>query len=262
MLTTLFALALAQGPTPAATQSPPYRYRLEVRTSREVDQSAMGRPKLSEGLATTALISVVTRDSADGIVAEATVDSLTLDPSGALADQLRNNPGLARSARGARVSQYIVRGRIHGPPVFSDSTNQALGAVAQALAVLFPSLRRGAKVGESWSDTTNIVAGNASQTQQPQTNGQVISVWKVVGNEGNALVLDGNSTTHTKTDDPGHSQSMTLSGTTHEHVVIPPTGPLHRATIETINDMAISVPGMSAPIPGKTTASLSLIPLP
>lgn len=257
MLAIVCALASMQGPPTG--QGPGYRYRLEVKTSREIDQSATGRGTLSEGLTTTAVISVAMRDSADGQIVQVTVDSMTLDPTGALIEQLRQHPAAAHDARGAHVSQYIVRGRIHGPPVFSDSTNQALGAVAQALTVLYPALRRGAKVGQSWADTTNLA--NATSPQQ-QTHGQVLAQWKVVGTEGNALVLDGISTSHTKTDDASNGQAMTLNGTTREHVVIPPSGPVRRATIETSNDMSIAVPGLAAPIPGKTTASLSLTPLP
>jgi hypothetical protein len=257
MLAVLFALASMQGPTPA--QGPLYRYRLEVKTSREVDQTAIGRANLSEGLTTVATISVTARDSAEGQIVEVTVDSMTLDPTGALVDQLQQHPAAAHDARGARVSQYVVRGRIHGPAIFSDSTNQALGAIAQAISVLFPGVRRGAKVGDSWADTTNLVNG---KSPQQQTHGQILAQWKVVGVEGNALVLDGTSTSRTRTDDASNGQAMTLNATTREHVVIPPSGPVRRATIETSNDMSIAVPGLAAPIPGKTTASLSLTPLP
>lgn len=254
MLAIMLATALFQAPSPAA---PPQRYRLEVKTLRELDQSSNGGAKSADGLTTSALISVTMTDSAGGQLARITVDSIALNPTGAVVDDLQRHPNAAHDARGAWVRVYIAHGKIQGGVQLSDSTNPALGAIVQAVGVLFPGIRRGAKVGDSWADTSHI--NNASGPRR--VSGEVVAAWKVVANEGDALVLDGSSTSRTKTED-GSGQVMTLTGGSKERVVIPPTGLARRATIETTNEMSITAPRLTSPIPGKTTGSLTLTPLP
>jgi hypothetical protein len=254
MLCILLVAALAQGPGPAA---PPQRYRLEVKTLQEFDQTSSGGTKTSNGLTTVALISVAMADSAGGQLARITVDSMVLNPIGAVVEDLKRHPSAAQDARGAWVRVYIARGKIQGGMQLSDSANPALGAVVQAVGVLFPGIRRGAKVGDSWADTSHINSVSGPR----RVTGEVVAAWKVVATEGDALVLDGTSTSRTKTED-GSGQVMTLTGGSKERVVIPPSGLARRATIESTNDMNITAPRLTSPIPGKTNGSLSLTPLP
>ncbi len=242
------------------TQSPApvHRYRLEVRTVSEMDQTSIGRGTISDGLVTTAVISVALADSAGGQKVRITVDSIALDPSGGVAAQLKQHPTAAQEARGATISAFLMRGKITGPPQLSDSTNPALVAIMQAVGVLFPGVRSGAKVGDSWADTTRI--NNASGSRR--LTGEIVASWKVVGTEGTALVLDGISQSRTRTEDSGNGQTITRSGSSTEHVVIPPSGPVLRATIQTHDDVSIAAPSLASPLPAKTTGSLSLTPLP
>jgi hypothetical protein len=255
MVSILLAAALAQGPGPVG---PPQRYRLEVKTLQELDQTSNGGAKSANGLTTLALISVAMTDSAGGQLARITVDSMVLSPVGAIVEDLKHRPGAAQDARGAWVRVYIARGKIQGGVQLSDSTNPALGAIVQAVAVLFPGIRRGARVGDSWADTSHI--NNASGSRH--ATGEVVAAWKVVASEGDALVLDGTSTSRTRTEDGASGQVMTLVGGSKERVVIPPSGLARRATIETSNDMTMTSPKLTAPMPAKTTGSLTLTPLP
>ena len=66
MVAILLAAALAQGPGPAG---PPQRYRLEVKTLQDLDQTSTGGIKSTNGLTTIALISVAMTDSAGGQLA-------------------------------------------------------------------------------------------------------------------------------------------------------------------------------------------------
>jgi hypothetical protein len=255
MVSILLAAALAQGP---GTAGPPQRYRLEVKTLQELDQTSTGGTKSTNGLTTLALITVGMTDSAGGQLARITVDSMVLSPVGAIVEDLKHRPGAAQDARGAWVRVYIARGKIQGGVQLSDSTNPALGAIVQSVAVLFPGIRRGAKVGDSWADTSHI--NNASGSRR--ATGEVVAEWKVVASEGDALVLDGTSTSRTKTEDGSTGQVMTVVGGSKERVVIPPSGLARRATIQTSNDMSMTAPRLAAPIPAKTTGSLTLTPLP
>jgi len=253
VIAAMLALSLVQSPGAPPAQ----RYRLEVKTLREFDQTSIGRAKTADGLTTAAFITVAMTDTAGGQIARVTVDSMTLSPSGAVVAELQQHPKAAEKARGAWVRVYVSRGTLAGPAQLSDSTNPALGAIVQAVGVLFPGVRRGAKVGDSWADTSHI--NNASGARKQ--SGEVVAAWKVIAMDGDALVLDGTSTTRTKTED-GSGQSMVVSGGTKERVVVPPTGPARRASIETANDMTVTAPSLAAPIPGKTTGTLTLTPLP
>ena len=253
MLAVLAALSTMQ--TPA---TPPHRYRVEVKTLNEIDQTSIGKGKVTDGLVTSAIISVTLTDTTGGQIARVMVDSMALSPTGAVAEQLRQHPNAARDARGASIRVYVARGRIQGPPQLSDSTNPALSAILQVVPVLFTGVRSGAKVGDSWADTSHINNSSGARRQ----SGEVVAGWKVVGAEGDALVLEGTSISRTKTEDPTTGQTMTLSGGSKERVVIPARGPVLRATIETANDLTITAPQLSNPIPGKTSGSLTLTPLP
>lgn len=254
MFATLLAAAIVQAQTPPAA---PQQYRLEVKTLRELDQSSIGRAKTTDGLATSAMISVTMTDSAGGQLARITVNSIALSPTGAVVEDLQRHPTAAQDARGEWVRVYIAHGKIEGGVQLSDSTNPALGAIVQAVGVLFPGIRRGAKVGDSWADTSHI--NNASGSRR--VTGELISTWTVIANEGDALVLEGSSTSRTKTED-GSGQVLTLTGGSKERVVIPPSGLARRASIETSNEMSITAPRLTSPIPGRTTGSLTLTPVP
>ncbi|MGH7593748.1 MAG: hypothetical protein ACRELE_07855 [Gemmatimonadales bacterium] len=256
MLALLLAVTMTQTQAQARS-APPARYRLEVKTLRELDRSSMGGPKTADGLATSAIIAVTMQDSAGGQLARIVVDSIALSPTGAVVEDLQRHPTAVQDARGAWVNVYIAHGKIQGGVQLSDSTNPALGAIVQAVGVLFPGIRRGAKLGDSWADTSKI--NNASGPRR--VSGEVIATWKVVANEGDALVLEGSSTSETRTED-GSGQVLTLTGGSKERVVIPPTGLARRASIETSSDMSITAPRLTSPIPGRTTGSLTLTPIP
>ena len=112
-------------------------------------------------------------------------------------------------------------------------------------------------MGDSWADTSHINNSSGARKQ----SGEVVATWKVVAAEGDALVLDGTSIMRSRTED-GSGQIMTLAGGSKERVVMPPGGPVRRAAIETANDMSVTAPSLANPIPGKTTGSLTLTPLP
>jgi hypothetical protein len=249
-----FALLAASQAAP----TPPQHYHLVVKTSGEQDLTSQGHGKVSGTLDADAHITVTSADSADGIVVKVTLDSVALTPTGAVAEQLQQHPTAAHDARGISVRVFVSHGKISGPMQLSDSTNPVMSVITQAIGVLYPGLRRGVKVGDKWADTTRI---NNSGGPGGSRTGQVIATWKVTAAAGDALVLDGTSESHTRADD-GNGQVLTLTGTSQEHMVVPPSGPVRRATIETTNDLSMTAPQLSTPIPGKTSGSLELTPAP
>lgn len=206
------------------------------------------------GLTTIALISVTLTDSADGQIARITVDSMALKPTGEVAKQITPDAAraVADSLRGAYVWAYTVRGAVRGSPVASNP-HPALAAVFQVMGVLFPGLRTGIKVGDSWADTTNI--NNDARTGH-QT-GRVIANWRVSGVEDGGMVLEGSALT-TVTTNATNGQVLRVLGHSQEHLVTAARGPTRAATIETVNDVTMTSPQNAAPMPARSTGSLKL----
>ena len=256
MIVAMLAVAALQGPVtlPAA----PLRYRVEAKTTTEQDLTSMNRGKVSGALATIAFISVTTTDSADGQVARITVDSMKLEPTGATALQL--TPAAANSAadsaRGMWIRAFSVRGTIKGAPRPSGA-NGALAPVMQAVGVLFPGLRSGLKVGDSWSDTTKI----DNDVPGGHQRGAIISTWKVTAMENGAFLLDGTAATSVTTNGQA-GESQTVNGSSVEHLVLATRGPARSASVESTVSAATVRQQGATPIPTKTVASLRLIPIP
>jgi len=256
MMLTLLTFAALQGPVTLPT--PPLHYRVDSKTTTEQDLTSINRGKVAGSLSTTAFISVTMTDSADGQVARITVDSMKMEPTGATALQLKpaDANAAADSARGMSVHAYSVRGTIRGSPRPSGS-NAALAPVMQAVGVLFPGLRSGLKVGDSWSDTTKV----DNDVQGGHQRGAIIATWKVTGTENGGFVLDGTAATNMVTNGQA-GESLTVNGASTEHLVMATHGPTRSASIESsVNASTVRQQG-ATPIPTKTVGLLRLTPIP
>jgi hypothetical protein len=254
MLLAMLALTM-QGPVSPA----PLHYRIESSTSSAQDLTSMGRGKVSGGLSTTGYVTVTMSDSADGVVARVTVDSMQLTPIGAMTAQITPATAAlaADSARGAWVDVYAVHGVIRGTPRPS-SQNPALAAVMQAVGVLYPGLRNNVKVGDAWADTTNV----DSDVQSGHQKGEIIATWKAAGVDGGNLVLDGTAATRMTTTGT-NGQVVKVSLNSVEHLVEGARGaPTRMATIESSSDVTMTTPQSSTPIPATNSGSLKLTLLP
>ncbi|HEY4320500.1 MAG TPA: hypothetical protein VGM77_04905 [Gemmatimonadales bacterium] len=256
MLIVLMSLML-QGPT--APPLPPEKYRLDVNTSNELDQTAIGKPKLTGSLVTTAFVEISMVDTLGGQIAVIHVDSMSLNATGQMLVELQRRPNAEADARGASVRIPVVAGRIAGLPRYSDSTNSALGPIAQAAGVLFPTVRRNVKVGQTWADTTHI---NRAQGAQKAT-GEVIVNWTVTGvRPGGGVIIDGVTTGHTRTEDSGSGQAMTMASHSTQHFVLSANGPVWQALVETTGDMSVTAPQIPGAIPGRNTGTMKVTRLP
>ena len=255
MLAMVLALAMVQGP---ATPTAPRRYRIEARTASEQDLTSVGKGKLSGGLTSTAIVSVTLTDSADGQIVRVTVDSMKLEPTGAMTQSLPLSAAgaVGDSTRGAFVRAYAVRGVVRGAPQAS-SPSPALASIIQAMNVLFPGLRSNFKVGDSWTDTS-IVNNDVANGHQ---SGRILATWKVTGMENGGFVLDGTAAT-TMTTTAQNGQTLRVNGRSQEHLVMAGRGPARSASIESANDIVMTSPRNATPIPAKSGGSLRLTPLP
>lgn len=256
MLITILAAVAMQGPV--TLSAAPLHYRVEAKTTLDQDLTSLGRGKQTGSLTTTAMITVTMIDSADGQVVRATVDSMKLVTTGAMAAQLpaAQAAAAADSARGAWIHGYNVRGTLRGVPQPSIQ-NPALAPIMQAVSVLFPGLRSGIKMGDHWSDTTRI----DNDVQGGHQLGNIIATWTVTGVENGGLVLDGTSVTKVTTN--GQSgQTLSVDGGSREHLVMAPRGPSRSASIESMSDVSSVQQAGGKPIPQRTTGLLKLTMIP
>jgi hypothetical protein len=256
MIVAMLAVAALQGPV--TLPAPPLRYRIEAKTTTEQDLTSINRGKVAGALAAVAFVTVTTTDSAEGQISRIAIDSMKLEPTGATALQLTQAAAnaAADSARGMWIRVFSVRGTIKGAPRPSGA-NAALAPVMQAVGVLFPGLRSGLKVGDGWADTTKI----DNDVQGGHQRGQIVATWKVTGSEEGAFLLDGTAVTNVTTNGQA-GESLTVNGSSVEHLALATRGPARSASIESTR-LASTVRQQGAtPIPTKTVASLRLIPIP
>lgn len=256
MLIALLAIMTTQNPM--AAPGPTQRYRVEAKTTHDQDLTSLGRGKVSGSLTTTAIIAVTITDSAEGQVVRVTVDSMILEPAGAMAIQLTAAAARAAadSARGAWLHAYSVRGTLRGVPQPSIQ-NPALAPIMQAVSVMFPGIRSGIKVGDSWADTTKI----DGDVQGGHQTGSIIATWRVTGMENGGLILGGTATTAVTTNGQ-NGQTLTVTGSSREQLSMATRGPSRSASIESVREAAtVTRPG-ATPILSRTVASLKLTQLP
>jgi hypothetical protein len=254
MLVVLLAItAFRQG---GASAPVPTRFQISSRSTSEQDLTAVGQGKVAGAIMANGVVTVSLSDSATGQIAKVTVESLTLQPSGAMEKQVTASAAAAAadSARGQFIRAFTVHNALRNTPEPS-SHNPALASIQQVMGVLFPGIRSNIKPGDSWADTTNVNSSGAAGKQL----GRIISSWKVTGMEAGDLVLDGTSVTHiVTTGQPG--QSRTVDGHSTEHLVMTPQGRTRRATIDATSDLTLVTPQAPGPIPGHTTALLTVAP--
>ena len=253
MLAGFLALATAVGAVAAPVG--PLRYKIEMKSSQEVDLSAMGSGKQTGDVAAVAFVSVTMSDSAAGQLAHIVVDSMTLEPNGSMT--MAYDPTFAASAKGGFFHLYVVGGKVQGTPTPSIEGNPALAILAQAMMVMFPgATKSGLKAGESYTDTTNTT----STTEQGTNNSSAITVWTMKGMEGDAMTFEGESTGKMTVDGGQAAITGTNKGT--RTMTSTAKGPVRSAAINTTVDLAAVPNGMSDVIPVKGTSSLTITLLP
>lgn len=152
--TTLGAVALA---LPAAGRAPiTMRYRIDQTLTQEADAPGQGKQTLS--FSTSSFVKVTLTDSAGGKAMRVEVDSMRGDSAAPIPAAVFD------SARGAVFQGFVSReGR--PSPLASAGSNPASAAQIQGLVSdFYPWVRAGFKVGESWSDTSIVVSGEAPDT--------------------------------------------------------------------------------------------------
>ncbi len=253
MVAGLLALSLlAAGP--GGPDGAPQRFKIEVKQAQTVDLTALGQGPQENNVDAIGFVSITMSDTAGGKIAHVVLDSMTLNATGAAAGALP--PFLADSAKGAIWHLYIVNGKIEGTPKPSKES-QAVAIIQQGIGSLFNPIK-GAKVGDTWTDTTNI---NNTNEQGSQT-GTTITTWTVDGLAGGVFTLTAKAEGTLSGEQQGGQMLMSGTTTSTAKVVSAAVGPASSIGIESAQTMSITVPMADAPIPitGKTTVTVTPLP--
>lgn len=250
MLAGLLALATSIGVV--TTPIVPLRYKIEIKTSQEVDLSAMGQAKMTGDIAAVAFLSVTMSDSSAGQLAHIVVDSMTLAPSGMMAQGY--DPALVAGTKGGFYHVYVVGGKVQGTPKPSAIDNQVLTLLAQAVMMMFPgNTKAGLKAGDTYTDT----ATTSNTTAQGTNNSSSVTTWTVTGMDGEATVFTGDTAGRMTMD--GGQNAMTGTNKGMRTMASTPKGPVKSATFTGTVDIAVVPAGMSdvIPVKGVTTVTIT-----
>jgi hypothetical protein len=253
MVAGLLALSLlAAGP--GGTDGAPQRFKIEVKQAQTIDLSAMGQGAQENGINATGFVTITMSDTAGGKIAHVVLDSMTIEASGAAAGQF---PAfLADSAKGAIWHLYVVNGKIEGEPKPSKES-PATAIMQQGIGSLFNPIK-GAKVGDTWTDTTNVNNNN----EQGSTTGTTVTTWTVDAVAGSVFTLTAKATGTLSGEQQGGQMLMSGTTTSTAKIVSAAGGPASSVGLESGQTMSITVPMADAPIPinGKTTVTVTPLP--
>lgn len=253
MLAGLLALVTTIGvvTTPVA----PLRYKIELKSSQEVDLSGMGMAKQVGDVAMVAFVSITMSDSGAGRLAHVVIDSMTVNPTGAMAQQ-GFDAALGPSAKSGFYHLYVVNGKVQGTPKPSIEGNVALASLGQVMTALFPgTIKAALKTGDTYTDTATVT----NTTEQGTNNSTTITNWTVKGADGAAMIYEGTSTGKMSVDGGQNAMTGTTTGT--RSMSSTATGPVKRATLSTNVDIAVVPAGMSDVIPVKGVSSVTITQL-
>jgi hypothetical protein len=128
------------------------RYRIDQALTQEIDGTTAGGGKQTLSFTTSTFITMSLADSGGGKVMRVMVDSMRGDSATPIPAAVLD------SARGAVFRGFIEKsGKMSG--LAAPSGNSAAAQVQGLLSEFFPWIKTGAKVGDSWTDTTATVNG-------------------------------------------------------------------------------------------------------
>ncbi len=134
---------VAWTPRPAA----PIRYKIDLKSTQVINLASMGQGEQRAEVASTAIVSVSSVDSAGGQALTVVLDSISLNAEAPIP------PDAVQAAKGTVWHGFRgPNGRVG--EFKTDAENPVAGSVETALSQLFPPIQKGTAAGKSWTDTT------------------------------------------------------------------------------------------------------------
>lgn len=137
--------AFTPRPTPPSVQ----RFKVTETNHQVVDLTGVGGPQQTSHVVTSSYLTVTRSDSARGQAVTVVIDSIHLDSL----DAQGVDPSTFDSLRGSRATGWLAP----DGTLQNVQADTAKGGVAKgALRLLFPKLNTRVKVGDRWTDTTDV----------------------------------------------------------------------------------------------------------
>lgn len=151
------------------------RYKIIDTNHQVVDLSAIGQPEQVSHIVTSTWFTLTTNDSAGGRTLRLVIDSIRAD---SVAAPQPINPAVLDSLRGATATAWLAA---DGKVQQMAPVGQKGGSAAKILQAMFPRMAARAKVGDRWTDTTEIPGAGDGLLSNAVT--RRITNWAVSGEE-------------------------------------------------------------------------------
>lgn len=253
----LVASAAAFTPTP--TPPAPQRFKVAETNHQVVDLSAFGQPEQTTDIITSTYVVLTGADSAGGRAVKLTIDSVHADSVSAQGF----DPSVLDSLRGAFATGWVAaNGRIQN--IQSDSLRG--GQAGNVLRALYARMDPRAKVGDHWTDTTEVhgMGGGmlANATTKRVTNWAVTSEQMMGGVKARKVESAFSQTISGQMSGPQGTMAIDGTGTGTATYFIAPDGRDLGLNSSLTLQISITIPQAPEPIPVTGTITATVTPIP
>ena len=235
------------------------KYRVDLKSEQVVDLSAFNQGEQKSSFSMSGFLTVGLADTAGGRTIDIGLDSLTADSMA----QAGVTKEMADSMRGSSWHGFLAaNGRISG--LKAVKAHPGTGQLAGFLSTFFPRVKPGAKVGESWTDTTDFATNDEAASFSVRMVTNYAATGTEVRNGIKALKIDAafsSSRTGTITNPQGQL-SVDGTSTGKGTYYMAPDGRFLGGMTTDNSDLSIVVPQAPQPIPLKATTVTTVTTLP
>lgn len=259
LLGTIALLSLGTG-TPGAPAAPTTtRYKIELKSETTIDLSVLGAPVQVQTVNLAAWMMVHLADSAGGRSLFVKVDSMAFEGTAPVTQESLD------SVKGAEVRGFVNGSNKLSNLTANPSSSVLVGQIQGLMHQFFPRVKAGAKVGETWLDTTTV----RDETGGNNTTTVVVTSYTAGGVETQAgvaavkLATKGALTVTGTLDSPATgSMELEGNGTSTGTVFVAPDGRLLGSTSSANHDQRVKLSMAPALIPVKTIQTMIVTRLP
>jgi len=240
--------------TSAASAPVTMRYRIEQKTESKVDLSGFGQGEQVQNQNAVWLVTIGYTDSAGGRVLHAVLDSMRMDGGMMPIPQAAIDSAKGTTYHGFLDGEWRLKS-------LTASKSSLLGTQFEStLRLLHPSVKRGAAVGATWTDTVD------TQNKSPQADlkGRAIRTFTMGASEtydgAQATRLDVAfaSTISGTLETPGGAAEMLGGGPGTGTFYIAPDGRFVGGKSSSLTEALVTIASAPGPIPVKTTTSTTV----
>jgi len=232
------------------------RYRIESKVEQVIDLSPVGQAEQRTNLEMINFLTITLNDTAGGQTVHAVLDSVTKPAANPLPDQATLD-----SAKGRTWHALLsADGKITGVKRVDNNAGQSSDLIAN----FFPRTKPGAKVGDTWTDTSETTSDQDGQTLTTRT----VTNYSVTGTEtrngARALKIESAfSLSQTgEIQQPGQTLSVEGTGTGTATYFVTQDGRYLGGVSTTNAELQITSANIPAPIPVqvKNAVTVSILP--